>query len=119
MAAGKLVTEWTPVKFDGRYELSAQQTELKLRKGDSRNEDVVFSDKAIALQLSKKDDEKYFEFDDGLMIQFEHSKPQHVSYFCRTSNAKDAETCDVRLLNIDNQKSNYTVVDENKASQRR
>lgn len=71
--------------------------------------------------MKKKKDEEYFEFDDGLLIQFNLSKPQHVSYYCRTSNAKNAETCDVRLFQMDNKESKYTdeKIALNQASTRR
>jgi hypothetical protein len=67
---GKLVSEWTPVKYDGRYEISAKDTVLKLRAGDSLHESVKNGKKAVALEMKKKkgEDEEYFEFDDGLLI---------------------------------------------------
>ena len=107
LAAGKLVSEWTPVKYDGRYEISAKESVLKLRQGDSLNKNVKQDLKAVALEMKKKKDENYFEFDDGLLIQFPKSKPQHVSYYCRSDNAKNSETCDVRLFYMDNKASKY------------
>ena len=43
------MSEWTPVKYDGRYEYSAKESELKLRKGDSLNNATKFDKKAVAL----------------------------------------------------------------------
>lgn len=41
LEAGKVVSEWTPVKYDGRYEISAKESVLKLRQGDSLSESVT------------------------------------------------------------------------------
>lgn len=43
------MSEWTPVKYDGRYEFSAEDTELKLRTDDSLNNATTPVKKAVAL----------------------------------------------------------------------
>jgi hypothetical protein len=65
---GKLVSEWTPVKYDGRYEISAKDTVLKLRTGGSLHSSIQNNQTAVALVMKKKKGDDYFEFDDGLLF---------------------------------------------------
>lgn len=68
---------------------------MKLKSG--------FSKEAVALSLSKKDKPDYYAFDDGVMIQFETSKPKHISFYCMTesTNLASQEVCDLRLFKND------------------
>ena len=101
LAQGKTIKHWMAIKFDNRYTFKTKDTILKL------NETHKVPEKAIALSLAKKADEEYFDFDDGLMIQFETQKPKHVTYYCQTDNAKEAESCDLRLFRMQHDKQTY------------
>ena len=47
-------------------------------------------------------------FDDGLYFRFGGIiKPKHISFMCKTDN-EDAESCDLRLFQINSEKTQWT-----------
>lgn len=51
------------------------------------------------LELAKKLTSD-FTFDDGVVLSLKESKPSHVQFFCKTSKALDAESCNLRLFQM-------------------
>ena len=49
-----------------------------------------------SLILGKPDTGKH-NFDDGVLIRFNETQPQHLSFWCKTDN-ENLESCDVRLF---------------------
>ena len=65
-------------------------------------EEVDDDIKSKIITLTKKEEAGY-EYDDGLNIRFEKTKPGHISLYCMTDKVEDDdegriyEACDVRL----------------------
>ena len=88
-------------------------------KKEDRSDEVEFfkgiGSKGNILQISKKEQVQQ-HFDDGLYIQFEESKPNHLRFWCRTLSNEEQETCNVRLFKIDPTKSRYRELAEAETS---
>ena len=59
------------------------------------------------LQIKKKEGANQ-NFDDGVYIQFARQKPKHLTFWCRTTDGEELETCDLRLFHLDKKKSEYS-----------
>ena len=77
------------------------------------NDDI----KSKIITLTKKEEAGY-EYDDGLNIRFEMTKPGHISLYCMTDKVEDDdegriyEACDVRLYFLNATQSEYEDDDE-------
>ena len=56
--------------------------------------------------MTKKPGDEFFEYDDGLVIQFPVAKPKHLSFHCKTDDAL-SESCDVKLFKLDQNDENF------------
>ena len=59
------------------------------------------------LDLTKKEDKEddpYAAPDDGLILEFNTQKPEHVTFDCKTNNV-ETESCDLKLFNMDKESS--------------
>ena len=87
------------------------------KKNADEERRLLATDKVIgkAITLTKKSEDVIINkpFDDGLYFQFKKSKPKHISFECKTSNAETSEACDVRLFLTDSKKSKYAKDDAN------
>ena len=51
-----------------------------------------------------KEDDPYAAPDDGLILEFNTQKPEHVTFDCKTNNV-ETESCDLKLFNMDKESS--------------
>ena len=91
--AGTEMPDWT-LLFASRYEVGTQTETMPNDGGD-----------ATAMNLKKLAGEGNFAFDDGLIIQFPSQKPKQLSFYCKSDNVLGAESCDVKLLRLNNEES--------------
>lgn len=76
-------TSVNPEKFNGKY------ITLKKKADAADHENVLIK-----------------PFDDGLYFQFKDKiKPRQVSFYCSTDTAEEAESCDIRLFQLNKDKS--------------
>ena len=53
-----------------------------------------------------------YEFDDGLILKFPPAQPHHIQFWCKTNVSKDAESCNLRLSKMMNEKSISAKLDQ-------
>lgn len=79
------------------FEVTSASTSLNDTKSEGNEAESTSSEDEDSKMLKvKKKSIAKFDFDDGVYLKFENSKPRHLQFFCKTLN-HDAESCDMRL----------------------
>lgn len=60
--------------------------------------------KTVSLKKKNEPSASSQYYDDGIMIQFEQQKPEHVSFYCKTD-SQDLESCNFRLFRQGNKEA--------------
>ena len=91
---------------------------LAAAKYDIGSEDTTLSDgsQATAVSLAKKYEADLYGFDDGLLMTFPQSKPKHLSFYCKSSEAEE-ESCDLKLFRINRNDDSFVAAPSKRALQ--
>ena len=61
-------------------------------------------EKTVSLKKKNEPSATSQYYDDGIMLQFEQQKPEHVSFYCKTD-SQDLESCNFRLFRQGNKEA--------------